>query len=93
MKVSLYYRRYGLHKKIKEIDLSLCFKDVYVKEDCINEDLLLCALPNEWLPVEPSKILLTVADRKGCGTGQRGLEKFMSWAKYFDSYVLELEED
>lgn len=93
MKVILYKRRYGVHRFVKECEVPVSFNKVYIKEDVINEDLLLNLLPKNWLPVEPREILLTISDKEGCGTGQRGLNRFLPWAKYFDSYVIELQED
>jgi hypothetical protein len=78
-----------VHDPIKHIEIDCEFSDVYLGLDRINEELLLEHIPEGWLPVDPSKILLTVGDKYGA-TGQYNLDKFMSWAKYFNSYVLEL---
>lgn len=92
MYIQLMHRHYGCHSPIKHIEIPCEFSKVYLGEDNINEELLLESIPEGWLPVEPSKILLTEADKNG-STGQCGLSKFRSWAKYFDSYVLELHRE
>jgi hypothetical protein len=96
MKVILYRRHYGIHTPVKETEIDGKFEDYYLGEDQINEDLLLKNLPKGFLPVDPSKVLLSVQiinDETGeivSGRGQRGLKKFRNWAKYFDAYNLEL---
>lgn len=92
MYIQLMHRHYGVHKPIKNIEIPCDFSDVYIAEDHINEELLLKNIPDGWLPTKPSKILLTVEAEHGV-TGQYGLEKFCSWAKYFDAYVLELHKE
>lgn len=92
MYIQLMHRHYGLHEPIKHTEIPCNFGDVYISEDNINEDILLKNIPEGFLPAEPSKILLTVGDRYGT-TGQVGLKRFRNWAKYFDSYVLELHKD
>ena len=64
------------------------FDDVVIASDHINEDLLLRNLPEGFLPVDPSLVLLTV-DRGSYSEGQDA-SKFRTWEKYFDAYVLEL---
>ena len=92
MYIQLMHRHYGLHKPIKHLEIPCEFSDVYLGGNNINENLLLENIPNGWLPTEPNRILLTVADKYG-STGQIGLNKFMSWAKYFDAYVIELHKE
>lgn len=91
MYIQLMRRHYGMHSPIKHIEIPCEFSDVYKGDDNINEKLLLNSIPDGWLPVEPRKILLTVADEYG-STGQSYLDVFRNWSKYFDSYVLELIE-
>lgn len=92
MYIQLMSRSYGVHEPIKHIEIPCRFEDVYLSEDHINEELLLEKIPPNWLPVKPKNILLTVV--KGYdGTGQAGLSIFRSWAKYFDSYVLQLRKE
>lgn len=91
MYIQLMHRHHGFHEPIKHIEIPCEFSRVYLGEDNINEDLLIESIPEGWLPVDASKILLTKADDNG-STGQRGLSKFRSWSKYFDAYVLELHE-
>ena len=95
MKVILNHRHYGIHTPVKETEIEGKFEDYYFGEDQINEDLLLKNLPEGFLPVDPSKVLLSVqtVNDKGeiiGGTGQRGLKYFRNWEKYFDAYNLEL---
>lgn len=90
MYIQLMHRRYGIHKPIKHIEIPCDFSEVYQGQDRINEELLLENIPEGWLPVPPERILLMVANENG-GTGQC-CTIFHSWAKYFDSYSLELHE-
>lgn len=92
MYIQLMHRHYGFHKPIKHIEIPCEFSEVYLGDNNINEELLLESIPKDWLPTKPSSILLTVENKFG-GTGQYGLNKFCSWAKYFDSYVLELHKE
>ena len=93
MYIQLMHRSCGVHSPIKHIEIPCSFYDVYRSENNINEELLISNIPEGWLPVKPLRILITVVDENGCGTGQLGLNKFRNWAKYFDSYVLELLEE
>lgn len=93
MYIQLMHRSCGISTPIKYIEIPCDFNNVYIGEDNINEELLLNSIPEKWLPCKPSNILITVSNKTGsCFTGQRGLEIFRSFAKYFDSYVLELHE-
>ena len=92
MYIQLMHRHYGLHSPIKHIEIPCEFSDVYLGEDNINEELLLESIPEGWLPTKTESILLATADKYG-STGQRGLKKFRSWAKYFDAYCLELHQE
>lgn len=91
MYIQLMSRHFGVHTPIKHIEIPCNFSEVYKGDDNIDEEILIKSIPECWLPVSPEKILLTVADEAG-STGQRNLSRFMSWRKYFDSYVLELYE-
>lgn len=91
MYIELSHRHYGVHKPIKHIEIPCNFSEVYLGPDRINEKLLLDNIPKGWLPVPSKYILLTVKDENG-GTGQGCLDMFRPWAKYFDSYVLNLLE-
>ena len=95
MKVILNRRHFGVHTPVKEAVIEGEFTDYYLGEDQINEDLLLKNLPKGFLPVDPSKVLLSVQNVNDAGevigaTGQIGLKIFRNWAKYFDAYNLEL---
>lgn len=99
MKVTLAHRHYGVHADRAETEIPGAFSDYATpKPDArrddyvIDEDKLLAALPDEFLPVPPARILLAVVDKVG-GTGQRGLTHFRDWAKYFDAYCLNLIAD
>ena len=91
MYIQLMRRHYGVHNPVKYIEIPCNFSDVYLHNDCINEKLLLENIPEGWLPVPPSEILLMVGDDDS-GTGQCGLKLFRNWSKYYDSYSLELRE-
>lgn len=99
MVVKLYFRRYGIHEFIKEVKIKGSLEDYYFGLDNINEELLLKNLPDDFLPVEPSKILLLVENlhfKTGepiGSTGQRNLSYFKNWEKYFHSYCIELCRD
>lgn len=90
MYIQLMHRHYGVHEPVKHMELPCTFDEVYHGNDIIDEDRLLELIPDDWLPVTPSKILLVAVDDSGCGTGQYNVEHFMVWAKYFDAYVLEI---
>lgn len=93
MKVQLRHRHYGVHELIKEINIDGRFEDYCdpkTNQDyIINEQKLIENLPQDFLPVPPNKILLSVSDDDG-GIGQVDLNIFRTWAKYFDSYCIEL---
>src|SRR5690606_2188819 len=98
VKVILRHRHHGLHENVKEAVLPGTFGDYAVPKDeefstpddwRIDEEKLIAALPEGFLPVPPYRILLAVEDEYG-GTGQVGLSRFRNWAKYFDAYCLSL---
>lgn len=103
MKVTLSQRHHGRHVPFKEAEIPGQFID-YARngepeggrfwDECFafEEDKLIAALPEGFLPVPPSAVLLTVGQDWG-GTGQSQLTRFRPWAKYFDAYVLELMMD
>ena len=82
MYVQLMHRHHGIHNHIKYTEIPCKLSDVYRGDDNINEDLLLELIPEGWLPVDPSLILLSVDGKRG-GIGQSDLGKFRNWAKYF----------
>ena len=86
------HRHYGVHTPIKHIEIPCDFNDVYLSDDKINEEILTSNIPDGWLPKKPESILLAVV-KDGITTGQTMLRKFRPWAKYFDSYVLEVMEN
>ena len=92
MYIQLMHRHYGVHEPVKHMEIPCEFSEVYLGEDNINEELLLKNIPEGWLPTHPGLILLAVGNKYG-STGQRGLSKFRSWAKYFDAYCLELHKE
>ena len=57
----------------------------------IDEDRLLAALPQGFLPVDASRVLLGTEDENG-GTAVSGTKQFRRWAKYFDAYMIWLDE-
>lgn len=96
MKVTLAYRRYGRHDFRNEAEVSGTFDDyckhIEGQDYEIDERKLIKALPRGFLVGEPGQILLCVEEDWG-GTGQINLNHFRSWAKYFDSYVLNIHKD
>jgi hypothetical protein len=96
VKITLAHRHYGVHTQRKEAEIPGTLADYATpngpRDDySINEDKLLAALPDGFLPVPSNRVLLAVEDEIG-GTGQRGLERFRNWAKYFDAYCLNLHK-
>lgn len=98
MKVTLAHRHYGVHTAVGEAEISGAFSDYATPKPgshddyVIDEDRLLSALPDGFLPVPPARILLVVEDEIG-GTGQIGLSRFLDWAMYFDAYCLNLVKE
>lgn len=93
MKVCLYHRHHGVHKPIKTHEIPVSYTELSHRDETLDESLLIDLLPPNWLPVPPKDMLLTVTDQQGCGTGLIHLAHFKPWAKYFDSYVLDLERE
>lgn len=108
MKVILLYRRDSIHEYQKDIDIPGQLKDYLegMPEDFdgandsryrgsfdshINEDKLIKAIPGGFLPHEPRQMLLTIGDKDG-STGQRDLKVFSNWGKWFNTYILELND-
>jgi hypothetical protein len=98
VKILLDHRHYGVHTAVREAEIPGEFADYATllppprlrpDEYAIDEDALLAALPDGFLPVRPSLVLLAVSDEDG-GTGQSGLSVFRNWAKYFDAYTLNI---
>src|SRR5215510_7862791 len=95
MKITLARRRHGVHRDVAETEITGDFADYATPKPggaddfTIDEDRLLAALPDGFLPCPPGRVLLTVEDEIS-GTGQRGLTLFQDWAKYFDAYVINL---
>lgn len=98
MKITLAHRHYGVHKTVREADISGEFSDYATPKPgrhgdyAIDEEKLLAALPDGFLPCAPGRILLAVEHETG-GTGQVDLSRFRDWAKYFDAYCLNLVLD
>jgi hypothetical protein len=97
MKIKLWHRHHGIHNLIKESEIEGTLRKYATRkaprEDdyIIKEDILISALPEDFLPVKVNKIMLCVEDKNKSGsTGQRSLKKFRNWAKYFDAYTIEL---
>lgn len=96
MKITLAHRHYGVHTQVREAEIPGDFADYATpnpegghEDYAIDEDRLISALPDGFLPCPPGRILLAV-DRETGGTGQVGLSRFRDWAKYFDAYCLNL---
>lgn len=87
--VSMHHRSDGYHSFIQKCVIPVEFNDIYIKEDSVNEQLLVDSLPDKFLFCKPSQCLLLVEDEDRSGnTGQRGLHIFRNWAKYFPSYSI-----
>lgn len=91
MTVELFHRHYGIHKRIKAIQIPIEFSKVYRGDDDIDEDMLLDNIPDGWLPVDSHEILLMVANGNNAN-GQSTLVRFRPWAKYFDSFSIVIKE-
>lgn len=100
MIVQLYHRTCGKHLNIKDCEIEGSFKKYgRVKQpttwwagkeyEITNEEALLAALPKDFLPVDPSKVLILVSEGNST-IGVRDLKIFQPWAKYFDSYSINL---
>jgi hypothetical protein len=98
VKIVLDHRRFGIHSPVSETEIPGEFGDyatpmpmprIRSDEHAIDEDKLLAALPEGFLPVPAKFVLLAVSDEDG-GTGQAGLSRFRNWAKYFDAYILNI---
>ena len=93
MKIQLTHRHYGVHTVQKEADIPGVLADYATvkpgdgpyagREYVIDEMKLLDALPFDFLPCRPSRVLIGVDD-----TAQSGVTMFRDWGKYFDSYML-----
>lgn len=81
--VSLYTRNLGVHSIVK----SYRTRRRVVENFSVVEDRLIESMPPGWLPVPPSRCLLSVA-RGTTSLGQVGLKRFMNWSKYFPCYVV-----
>jgi hypothetical protein len=96
VKVALCWRHYGVHDLRKTAKVPGAFSEYAtpdpVEDWSIDEPKLIEALPDDFLPTKPGRILLSVDDETS-GTGIRGLALFRNWAKYFDCYVLHIEQD
>lgn len=96
MKIELRHRHYGVHELIKECEIYGSFNEyctlISGDDYKINEQKLINNLPDKFLPVDPKYILVSIQNDKW-GTGQMHLDIFRTWAKYFDSYVLDIIKD
>lgn len=101
MIIKLYHRHYGIHSLVKAVEIKGGFSDYCKKNPNANnyndkyiiaEERLIENLPPDLLPNKPQATLLTVGNERG-STGLYNVNVFMVWAKYFDSYVLELFEE
>lgn len=81
--VSLYVRNLGVHSIVK----SYRTRRRVVENFSVAEDRLIESMPPGWLPVPPSRCLLSVAHGT-TSLGQVGLKRFMNWSKYFPCYVV-----
>jgi hypothetical protein len=100
VRVRLTSRHFGLHDLVDTTTLPGEFSDYATpavpgnadRDDwVIDEDKLLAALPEGFLPVPVRRVLLGTEDEDG-GTAISGTKRFRRWAKYFDAYMIWLEE-
>lgn len=100
MRVRLTSRHFGMHALAGETIVPGEFSDYATPAEpgnadrddwVIDEDKLLAALPEGFLPVAVSRVLLGTEDENG-GTAISGTKRFRRWAKYFDAYMIWLEE-
>ena len=100
MNVRLTSRHYGVHNLRAETTVPGTFADYATPAEpgnadrddwVIDEDRLLAALPADFLPVPVRRVLLGTEDENG-GTAISGTKRFRRWAKYFDAYMIWLEE-
>jgi len=99
VKIELTRRHYGIHELVAETEIPgelgdyatpLAPNPPRYDEYAIDEDKLIAALPDGFLPAYPRRrVLLAIGDEDG-STGQSGLTRFRNWAKYFDAYTLTL---
>jgi hypothetical protein len=96
VKVRLTRRHYGVHNQVDETNVAGVFTDYATAAEpgnadrddwVIDEDKLLAALPEGFLPVAVSRVLLGTEDENG-GTAISGTKQFRRWAKYFDAYMI-----
>lgn len=98
VKVTLSHRHYGVHREVAETEIPGDFSDYATpipgrpSDYVVDEDRLLAALPDDFLPCPAGKVLLTIEDEFSF-TAQTGLMRFRDWAKYFDAYCLNLVEE
>jgi hypothetical protein len=94
MKVRLTHRHFGVHTVREETEIPGSLADYATpkpgdggpydgREYAIDEEKLLGALPEGFLPVPPRLVLVGIDD-----TAQTGLKLFHDWAKYFDACML-----
>ena len=92
-KMILRPRHHGIHSPIKSLILPHPPGRYWDAErERVFEQNILDDIPKGWLPVAPKYILIIISVGRS-STGQRELEIFRPWAKYFDAYCLEIELD
>lgn len=100
VKIELCHRHYGVHSLVSETEIPGEFGgyatplppgNPHRDEYAIDEDKLLAAIPDGFLPVAARSVLLMVGDEDG-STALSGLSRFRPWAKYFDAYSLTIKK-
>jgi len=103
MKVRLHRRHHGVHDLVRETEVPGTFAEWATPGDPgpgrdwtarirVDEERLVVALPEGFLPVPPSRVLVGVEDEDS-GTALSQLTVFRPWGKYFDAYCLWLVMD
>jgi len=103
MMIELTQRHFGVHNLVADAEIPGAFSDyatvvpapanaAWSNDWVVDEDKLIAALPDGFLPSEPGRVLLGVSEEDG-GTAVGKCARFRSWAKYFDAHMLWLLRD
>lgn len=88
--ITLFWRHYGVHtaKKRFLVECEPLIGGTKSDPFILDEEKLLEIIGEDFLPVPSEKVLLMIN-----GKGVIETNKFHIWAKYFDSYSLEVTDD
>lgn len=85
--VILKHRRYGEYSMVREVTIPV---DVVSPGPHVDEEVLLGALPENFLPAHPKVMLLLVGDGVKNPIGVQRPVRFHRWTQYFDAYSVEV---